>query len=135
MKKIIALFRHVPFFPVIILFLVTFCGIAGSHLAPHDPTDADLLRSLMPPFQDREFPLGTDQLGRDILSRIICGARISLIVGITVVVFAGSIGAILAMLSALFLLPAFRHSLHQFRQHEPATGFLFLPQIPAPAFP
>lgn len=45
-------------------------------LAPHDPYDQDLARSLMPPTP--EYPLGTDQLGRDIASRIIYGARISL---------------------------------------------------------
>jgi peptide/nickel transport system permease protein len=57
------------------------------------------LRSLTPPFRGTSYPLGTDQLGRDILSRIICGARVSLTVGVAVVVFAASLGAILAMVS------------------------------------
>jgi len=82
-----------------ILLLVIICGLAGSKLAPQNPNEGDLLRSLMPPFQDKAYPLGTDQLGRDIFSRIIVGARISLSVGITVVVIAGSLGALMAMLS------------------------------------
>lgn len=99
MKKVFDLFRHAPIIPVIILSLVIFCGVAGSKIAPHNPNDGDLLRSLMPPFKDMAYPLGTDQLGRDILSRIIVGASISLSVGVTVVAIAGSLGALMAMLS------------------------------------
>ena len=85
--------RYLPIFPVFILGLVVFCGIFGPLITPHDPTEGDLFISLMPPFENWDHPLGTDHLGRDILSRIIVGARISLIVGVLVVFFAGSIGA------------------------------------------
>ena len=99
LKKVFGLFRHAPVFPLVILSLVLICGVGGSKIAPHDPNDGDLFRSLMPPFKDLAYPLGTDQLGRDILSRLISGARISLSVGLTVVVIAGSIGSVMAMLS------------------------------------
>lgn len=58
---------------VILLFIV---GIFAQHIAPHDAYEVDLSRKLMTP--SREFPLGTDQLGRCILSRIILGTRTSL---------------------------------------------------------
>jgi peptide/nickel transport system permease protein len=98
-KKFFGIFRHIPVLPVIMIFLVIVCGIGGPYFAPHDPTEGDLLRSLTPPLKDTGYLLGTDQLGRDIFSRIICGARISLIVGVAVVAFAGTLGVLLAMLS------------------------------------
>lgn len=98
LRKIVKL-RNLPIFSIIILSLVVICGVFGPLFAPNDPTEGDLIRSLMPPFKSLEFPLGTDHLGRCILSRIICGARISMIVGVLVVFFAGSLGAIFALLS------------------------------------
>ena len=65
-------------------------------LAPHDPGAADLLRRLQPPAWlpdgDWAFPLGCDALGRDILSRIIFGARVSMFVGVVVVLLATLMG-------------------------------------------
>jgi ABC-type dipeptide/oligopeptide/nickel transport system permease subunit len=81
-------------------------AIAAPLIAPHDPNLADLFRRLQPPFWmeggDWAYPLGCDALGRDILSRIIYGARISIFVGATVVAVATTIG-ILAGLAAGFL--------------------------------
>jgi peptide/nickel transport system permease protein len=91
--------RNLPIIPIIIIGLVIFCGVFGPTIAPQDPTEGDLFVSLMPPFESWDHPLGTDHLGRDILSRIIVGARISMIVGVLVVVFAGSLGALMALLS------------------------------------
>lgn len=66
----------------ILLLLVTAAAFAP-FLAPADPVRHDLEQDLIP--YSREHPLGTDKLGRDILSRIIYGARISLLVGLTTV--------------------------------------------------
>jgi ABC-type dipeptide/oligopeptide/nickel transport system permease subunit len=67
-------------------------------LAPHDPTDADLLRRLQPPVWldggTWSFPLGCDGLGRDIFSRIIYGARISIFIGSAVIALATVAGTI-----------------------------------------
>jgi len=72
-------------------------------LAPHDPTQGSLLRRLRPPFWiDRAlpgYPLGTDQLGRDLLSQIIFGARVSLAVGIGVVLASGLVGGLAGLLA------------------------------------
>ncbi|HEX6675272.1 MAG TPA: ABC transporter permease [Actinomycetes bacterium] len=72
-------------------------------LAPGDPYDQDLGRALLPPFwltgADPAFPLGTDYLGRDLLSRLVYGARTSLLVGVSAVVLAGVIGVPLGLLA------------------------------------
>ncbi len=62
-----------------------FCALFAPWLAPRDPVKADLTARLIPPFFQKggnwNHPLGTDPIGRDVLSRIIYGARISLAVG------------------------------------------------------
>ncbi len=67
-------------------------------LAPHDPTAADLFRRLQPPFWleggELAYPLGCDALGRDILSRIIYGARVSIFIGVVVVLLATAVGVV-----------------------------------------
>jgi ABC-type dipeptide/oligopeptide/nickel transport system permease subunit len=72
-------------------------------IAPHDPADADLLRRLQPPVWqdggDWSYPLGCDGLGRDVLSRMIFGARVSLGVGFGVVAASTVIGTLLGMLA------------------------------------
>ncbi len=67
-------------------------------VAPHDPDEADLLRRLQPPFWmeggEVSYLLGCDALGRDILSRIIFGSRVSILIGVTVIVVATGIGIV-----------------------------------------
>ncbi len=79
---------------VIIWILLT---ILAPHVAPYDPLKQDVKNRLHPP--SLQHPLGTDQLGRDILSRIIYGGRISLPVGFLVVSLAMVIGTILGALA------------------------------------
>jgi peptide/nickel transport system permease protein len=74
-------------------------------LAPHDPNKQHLEDRLVPPIWqsgDSTYLLGTDGLGRDILSRIIYGARISLLVGVTVVFIGGALGTIVGIVSGYF---------------------------------
>ena len=89
---------------VVLAFIVM--ALAAPWLAPHDPNQTDLFRRLQAPAWKEggewAFPLGCDGLGRDILSRIIYGARISIFIGATVILVATSIGA-LAGLSAGYL--------------------------------
>ena len=89
---------------VIVLFVVLM-AIFAPLLAPHDPAKTDVINRLLPPFWmggDIEFPLGTDNLGRDILSRIIFGSRISLLVGISAVLLAGAIGMALGLIAGYY---------------------------------
>lgn len=82
------------------------CAALAPLLAPHDPYAQDLTRRLVPPFwMEGSLPghlLGTDQLGRDYLSRLIHGARISMLVGIFAVVTSGLVGTTLGVLGGYF---------------------------------
>lgn len=81
-------------------------AFAAPLLAPHDPYAQDLARRVIPPVWYEkgtwENPLGTDQLGRDYLSRLIYGAQISLLIGFAVMVISGLIGALMGLLAGYF---------------------------------
>jgi peptide/nickel transport system permease protein len=91
---------------VAILFVVVLVGIFGPLIAPHDPALQDLTARLKPPFwMTGHAPghlLGTDELGRDVLSRVIYGTRISLLVGVAATLMSGVIGAVLGMVSGYY---------------------------------
>ena len=89
-----------------ILLLLIICGLTAPLLAPFDPQEQRLESRLQPPLWIRStsgsYWLGTDNLGRDILSRIIYGSRISLLVGTTTVVLAGFLGCFLGAIAGYF---------------------------------
>jgi peptide/nickel transport system permease protein len=89
-----------------VVALVIFCALLGPQVAPYDPTDQEIAYRLRPPmWQDRgtaAHPLGTDQLGRDILSRMIYGARVSVEVGLIVVFVGGTVGTLLGVSAGFF---------------------------------
>jgi len=91
---------------VVILALAVVGAVAAPLLSPHNPRQGDLIDSRLPPMWSdggvRAHPLGTDMLGRDILSRVIYGSRISLAVGFTAVVIAGAIGVTVGLLSGYY---------------------------------
>jgi peptide/nickel transport system permease protein len=77
-------------------------GLLAPHLAPANPETQDIAHRLLPPLSittGHRFWLGTDQLGRDLLSRIIFGSRISLVVGLSAVAISALIGATIGVLS------------------------------------
>src|ERR1700746_1157138 len=99
-------FRRVGDFPLVpVLILVGFAVVAifANVLAPHDPEVGKLVARFKPPAWQHggtmQFLLGPDPLGRDVLSRLIFGARVSLVVGFTAVIFAGTIGTVLGIVS------------------------------------
>lgn len=75
-------------------------GVLGPVLAPHDPTAIDATARFQPP--SLEHPFGTDTRGRDILSRVMYGARQSLYVAVIVVTIASSIGVTLGLVAGYF---------------------------------
>lgn len=89
-----------------LLAVIVLIALFAPLLAPHDPIAQDLTRRLLPPFwHDRSVPghlLGTDHLGRDYLSRLIYGARVSLGVGLGVILVSGAIGITLGLLAGYF---------------------------------
>jgi len=88
---------------VVVLALMLLAAVFAPLLAPHDPNAQDLLVRLRPPAWmaggTSEHLLGTDQLGRDLLSRLIYGSRISLLVGASAALLAGIIGATIGLVS------------------------------------
>jgi peptide/nickel transport system permease protein len=92
-----------PVIPVSILVGIALIAVFANQLAPHNPEVGALTARFKPPFWlkggSTEFLLGTDQLGRDVLSRLLFGARVSMIVGFTAVIFAGIVGTTLGILA------------------------------------
>jgi peptide/nickel transport system permease protein len=90
---------------VFLLTMVVVAAVFAPILAPMDPTEQSLPRAMKAPWHyegGQLFVLGTDHLGRDLFSRLIYGARISLIVGLAATVLAGSIGLILGLLAGFY---------------------------------
>jgi len=101
--------RRVSFravFGLSVLLLLGGAAVLAPQLAPWEPGKQMLLKRLRPPVWQarglREHPLGTDHLGRDILSRILYGGRISLGVGLTAVTLAALIGVSLGLCAGFF---------------------------------
>jgi peptide/nickel transport system permease protein len=86
----------------IIVGFAAFCAVFAPLLVPHDPFAQDLGKRLLVPFwmegSDPSHLLGTDQLGRDYLARLIYGCRISMMIGVTVSLVSGVIGVTLGVL-------------------------------------
>ncbi|MGH7347861.1 MAG: ABC transporter permease, partial [Candidatus Rokuibacteriota bacterium] len=89
-----------------ILLLVIATAVFASQIAPHDPLSVNIRHRLAPPAWmeggDAHHPLGTDQVGRDLLSRIIYGGRVSLVVGTGAVLIAATIGVLLGLGAGYF---------------------------------
>lgn len=98
--------RGFPIIPGFIIFLFVFTAFFGEILAPYSATELNLPDKFIPPFfqanGSMSHPLGTDMLGRDILSRIIVGAAPSLIVALTVVILGGVGGSALGIISGYY---------------------------------
>jgi peptide/nickel transport system permease protein len=88
------------------ILCIAFCAAFAGLVAPHDPSEQNLLSILTPPLWgaggDPHFLLGTDSLGRDVLSRLIFGARTAMIVAFAAATGAMVIGSILAHVSGYF---------------------------------
>lgn len=88
------------------LLLILLVALLAPWLSPHDPYVQDLANRTVPPiWMDKgswSHPMGTDPLGRDYLSRLLYGARISLLIGISVALISGLIGTTMGLLAGYF---------------------------------
>lgn len=86
----------------IFFFMVVFADV----ISPHDPYEGDLANTTIPPVWQEggtsTYLLGTDMLGRDVLSRLIHGSRISLLISVGCITFYGTIGVLLGLISGFF---------------------------------
>lgn len=91
-------------FAALIFAALCLAALAAPWIAPYDPNAQNLLGRLKPPGTElggRIHYLGTDELGRDLLSRMIHGARISIAVALSSVLLSGAVGTLLGMVAAL----------------------------------
>jgi peptide/nickel transport system permease protein len=95
--------HDLPWFSLAILGALVVAAVFAAFLAPQSPTDGDITTKLIPPmWMERgaaEHPLGTDRFGRDVLSRIIYGSRISLLVSLMAIVVSGTLGTLVGLIS------------------------------------
>jgi peptide/nickel transport system permease protein len=82
---------------VVIVILVALTAMFAPFIAPHSYRELNILNRLSPP--SKEYPLGTDHLGRCVLSRIIYGSRIALLIGVIIVAISATIGVTLGLIS------------------------------------
>jgi peptide/nickel transport system permease protein len=105
LKTMLRRLRHSPVgaIGVIIVIAVLFAAVFAPIISPHDPTQLQLGKRLRPPAWGEggswEYPLGTDQLGRDLWSRILVGSQISVLVGISSVIISGIIGVLIGLVA------------------------------------
>ncbi len=89
-----------------LLLLIVLIALLAPWISPHDPYTQNLANRTIPPVWYEKgswlHPLGTDQLGRDYLSRLFYGARISLLIGVSVALISGLIGTAMGLLAGYF---------------------------------
>jgi peptide/nickel transport system permease protein len=105
--KVKEFWRRAPKGPMIVLIILFTTGIFADFLAfGHDPEIGDPRQRLLPPFWyeggTTKYPLGTDTMGRDTLTRLIYGSRVSLVVAFSAVILSAVIGTILGILAGYF---------------------------------
>jgi peptide/nickel transport system permease protein len=93
-----------PILAILFLLALTFVAIFAEQISPADPNRQNLIRRLQPPLTQAEdgsmeYWLGSDGLGRDVLSRLIYGARISILVGLMAVILGGFVGTALGVIA------------------------------------
>ena len=100
------LYAKWPLLALLILLLVVFAAIFGPYVSPMDPNRQNIMLRLASPLAEGRggavHLLGTDGLGRDVFSRLLYGARISLMVGICAILVGGSIGVVVGLVSGYF---------------------------------
>ncbi|WP_372920912.1 ABC transporter permease [Roseovarius sp.] len=91
---------------LLILLVVTIVAIFGPWLAPFDPNRQNIMMRLLEPGAagagNQTYWLGSDQLGRDVLSRLLYGARVSLLVGVAAIAVGGTLGTVAGLVSGYF---------------------------------
>ena len=88
-----------PWIPVTIVVILLICAVFSPLLAPHDPTSINLRDAKMAPGESLKYPLGTDIMGRDMLSRLIYGARTSVFISLVALGTGAFVGTVLGLVS------------------------------------
>ena len=95
--------KDLPWTPLVIIVTMLFVAVFAPILAPHSPIDQTLADKLIPPFWEEggttKYLLGTDVFGRDVLSRLLYGARVSMIVSALALLVGGGVGLVIGIVS------------------------------------
>lgn len=98
--------RRTPVLALAVIAGVCLVAVCAPLIAPHSPIQGSLRDALQPPvWLDHggwRYPLGTDRLGRDILSRLIYGARVSVLVAVLAIVVSGTFGTVVGLIAGYF---------------------------------
>jgi peptide/nickel transport system permease protein len=90
---------RLPWIPISIMLLLVICAVFAPLLAPHDPTRINMLAARTAPAETITYPLGTDVMGRDILSRLIYGARTSVFISLIALSTGALVGTALGLIA------------------------------------
>ena len=103
MRKLLKKSTFTAKFGLVIILLWMICAILAPVLSPYGPNDIDIMKRFVPPAWEKggssEHLLGTDEMGRDILSRLIYGSRVSFVVGVLSVLFSMVLGTTLGLIA------------------------------------
>ena len=95
-----------PWLATLVCLLLVVAAVFGTSLTPYSSTTIDFEAVLLPPAWEAEgmlrHPLGTDQLGRDVVSRLVAGAQVSLMVAAAAVLFGGILGTFIGLIAGYF---------------------------------
>ena len=95
--------RRYPWMPILVVTVLLICAAFADIISPHDPRGKDesikirTQKTMLPPFQSWDNPLGTDRTGRDVLSRMIYGARTSAVISMIALGSGAVVGTILGL--------------------------------------
>ncbi len=99
-QRVASMFRGAPKLSLIFIVLAISCALFAPVIAPYDPIEKDFENILAPP--SSQYWLGTDNVGRDNLSRIVYGARISVRIAVIAVALAATVGTLVALAAGVF---------------------------------
>jgi len=106
LKGLLTRRRRTPIIPLVIIGGMMLTSVFADFLTSYPPTEISLSTRLRPPFWEERgslaYPLGTDPMGRDLLTRMIYGARVSLLVAVLSLIVGGGIGAALGLISGYY---------------------------------
>jgi peptide/nickel transport system permease protein len=98
--------RRTPIIPLVIIGVMVLTAVFADFLSSYSPTEISLSTRLRPPFWEERgslaYPLGTDPMGRDLLTRMIHGARVSLLVAVLSLIVGGGIGAAVGLIAGFY---------------------------------
>lgn len=105
-SSILQRLKRAPLLPLFLLSLVVFAGVLAPWISPQSPRRGDLRERMTPPMWleggTASHLLGTDHLGRDVFSRVVHGARISLIVAVVTLGVGGTVGVVLGLVAGWY---------------------------------